>query len=60
MMDERVKKLFEEYRHSDRKRRIDMWLIFPEARENFTEIEWSDKNPIRKFGVDPCQICCGR
>ncbi len=32
MMDERVKKLFEEYRHSDRKKRIDMWLMFPEAR----------------------------
>lgn len=59
-MDEQVKILLKEYKRTDRERRIDMWMMFPEVREKFTEIEHHDKNPPRKFGIDPYQICCGR
>lgn len=59
-MDEKIKKLLEEYKHGDREKRIDLRLMVPELREKFTEIERHLKNPPQKFGVEPCQTCCGR
>jgi len=58
--DERIEKILEEYEQADRKRRINLWLMFFELRNQFDEIERHDKNPYKKFGVDPCNVCCGK
>lgn len=57
--DERIEEILEEYEHADRKRRINLWLLFFELRDEFDEMERRVKNPSQKFGVDPCMACCG-
>jgi hypothetical protein len=54
----RIQKILEEYEQADRKRRINLWLMFFELRDELDEIESHDKYPPRKFGVDPCGVCC--
>ena len=56
--DEPLKEIRVEYRHADRKKRTEMWLMFTELRGTFDEIERSAKPPDSKFGVDACTTCC--
>ncbi len=45
----------EEYKCSGRKRRMNMWFMFRELRNEFDEIE---RNTIsRKFGIQCCEVC---
>jgi hypothetical protein len=59
-VDKLLEEMLEEYKEADRSRRMDLWFMFVELRDEFDEIDRCDKNLYRKFGVDPCAICCGR
>jgi len=54
-----LENLLEEFERADQKRRINLWLMLFELRDEFDEDDRYDKNHPRKFGVDPCAVCCG-
>lgn len=56
--EERIEEILEDYKHASGKRRINMWLMFFELREEFDELERYNNPPDPAFGVNYCTTCC--